>query len=100
MYTNGPESETIQPPGPWASDALCREADDPDIFFPAVHDQQAAAKARQVCGCCPVRDQCLEYAFANDERHGIWGGLDPAERAALKRSRRDRARRARRRNAA
>jgi WhiB family redox-sensing transcriptional regulator len=32
-----------------------------------------------------VRDACLEYAFANDERFGIWGGLSERERRRLKR---------------
>ncbi|MFP3589446.1 WhiB family transcriptional regulator, partial [Paraburkholderia sp. SIMBA_055] len=28
--------------------------------------------------------QCLEYALANDERFGIWGGLSERERRRLK----------------
>jgi WhiB family transcriptional regulator, redox-sensing transcriptional regulator len=33
---------------------------------------------------CPVRAGCLEYALANDERFGIWGGLSERERRRLK----------------
>lgn len=38
-----------------------------------------------VCGLCPVKKECLEYAleFENTDslRIGIWGGLNPNERA-------------------
>ena len=33
---------------------------------------------------CDVRAECLEYALANDERFGIWGGLSERERRKLK----------------
>jgi hypothetical protein len=41
--------------------------------------------ADAVAGCmgCPVRGECLVYALASEQRHGIWGGLAPHERAAL-----------------
>ena len=37
---------------------------------------------KRICRCCPVRQACLIAGL--DERHGIWGGLDPqrAGRAA------------------
>ena len=90
----------VQPPGPWIADALCRDIPDPDIFYPAHQDHTRAARARQLCGACPVREQCLTYALGNNERYGIWGGLDPTERDALRRRLRDNARRARRLSAA
>jgi len=34
---------------------------------------------------CPVRKECLLYADANDDTHGIWGGMSHRERNALKR---------------
>jgi hypothetical protein len=34
---------------------------------------------------CPVNGQCLSYAVTADERHGIWGGLDPYQRENLRR---------------
>ena len=42
------------------------------------------AEAKKVCLACPVRKQCLDYALANDERFGIWGGLSERERRKLK----------------
>lgn len=42
---------------------------------------------RLVCGECPIREACLEYALENAERWGIWGGATPKERSALMRER-------------
>lgn len=41
-------------------------------------------KAKRVCRECPVRMECLTFAYANNEPAGIWGGLDKRERVALK----------------
>ena len=34
-----------------------------------------------------MRDECLEYALANGEKFGIWGGLSERERRKLRRQR-------------
>jgi WhiB family redox-sensing transcriptional regulator len=34
-----------------------------------------------------VRGECLEYALANGEKFGIWGGLSERERRRLRRQR-------------
>jgi WhiB family redox-sensing transcriptional regulator len=36
--------------------------------------------ALAVCGECPVRSECLNWALNNLETEGIWGGLLPSER--------------------
>lgn len=43
--------------------------------------------AKRTCRACPVRNECLNYAIENDEREGVWGGLDEDERAQLRRRR-------------
>lgn len=63
---------------------------DPDLFYPERGASTADAKA--VCAGCVVRDDCLEYALANGEKFGIWGGTSERERRALRRER-NRARR-------
>lgn len=40
----------------------------------------AVRKAKEVCGLCPVKLQCLKLANDNNEAFGIWGGLTPKER--------------------
>jgi hypothetical protein len=29
-----------------------------------------------LCADCPLLKQCYDFAVANDEKHGIWGGID------------------------
>ena len=36
------------------------------------------------CDRCPVRGECLLYALARPEADGVWGGLTPPERQALR----------------
>lgn len=67
----------------WFSQAACRE-DDPDALF-----VQGAAqnRAKQVCGGCPVRVECLADALDNRIEFGVWGGMTERERRALLRRR-------------
>ncbi len=62
---------------PWVVFAACRDSD-PKIFFPTTREE--VRQALSVCGSCPVRPECLDYAFEADERFGIWGGLEEKER--------------------
>ena len=61
---------TLERPA-WQTRAACR-GHDPAIFFPDRGETQAEAK--RICMSCPVRVDCLEWALANHERFGIWGG--------------------------
>lgn len=73
----------------WREAGLCAQTD-PEVFFPDKGGSTTSARA--VCQSCDVRQQCLEYALAHDERFGIWGGLSERERRRLKRSRREQTR--------
>lgn len=66
----------------WQERALCAQTD-PEAFFP--EKGGSTREAKRVCSSCEVRAECLEYALANDERFGIWGGLSERERRRLKR---------------
>ena len=66
----------------WQERALCAQTD-PEAFFP--EKGGSTREAKRVCVSCEVRAECLEYALANDERFGIWGGLSERERRKLKR---------------
>lgn len=68
----------------WQSDALCAQTD-PEAFFP--EKGGSTRDAKKICTTCEVRAQCLDYALANDERFGIWGGLSERERRRLRRAR-------------
>jgi WhiB family redox-sensing transcriptional regulator len=69
----------------WRLDALCAETD-PEAFFP--EKGGSTREAKRVCVGCEVRAECLEYALANDERFGIWGGLSERERRRIRLARR------------
>ncbi|OBG84538.1 transcription factor WhiB [Mycobacterium sp. E136] len=66
----------------WQEKALCAQTD-PEAFFP--EKGGSTREAKRICQGCEVRDACLEYALAHDERFGIWGGLSERERRRLKR---------------
>jgi WhiB family redox-sensing transcriptional regulator len=65
----------------WQADSLCAQTD-PEAFFP--EKGGSTRDAKKICQSCEVRAQCLEYALANDERFGIWGGLSERERRKLR----------------
>ena len=65
----------------WQEQALCAQTD-PEAFFP--EKGGSTREAKRVCLACEVRTQCLDYALANDERFGIWGGLSERERRRVK----------------
>lgn len=75
-----------------ACEGVVRTAAD-DVFFEPdgapfgrpTHDR--TDEARQYCKRCPIMAGCLEYALACDIKAGVWGGLDPGERSALKTTR-------------
>jgi len=72
----------------WQARAACR-GPNTVIFFPPSHFERKEereareARAKSICRACPVRRDCLDYAMRIREPHGIWGGLNEAERRQL-----------------
>lgn len=76
----------------WRTVAACR-GEDPELWFAVGTSGPAllvTAEAKRICGTCPSRVECLEWALERGET-GVWAGLDEDERRSLKR-RRDRER--------
>ena len=77
--------------GHWTCGAHARACRGPEtaLFFPPSSterkDERLARerRAKQICHDCPVRRECLDYALGIGEAHGIWGGLNEAERRGL-----------------
>ncbi|SDP21196.1 Transcription factor WhiB [Streptomyces sp. cf386] len=67
----------------WQQEALCAQTG-ADFFFP--EPGSSVREAKRICGLCPIRSTCLEYALDNDERFGVWGGLSEKERLELRRT--------------
>jgi WhiB family redox-sensing transcriptional regulator len=64
------------------SDAACATTD-PELWFPELDSLWRVAQAKNICGKCPVKQECLDYALVNKFKDGIWGGLSPTERHRL-----------------
>lgn len=87
MRTSYDAPDTTDRPRHWSDDAGCRGYDWPDTFFPKSYagtDLFTVAAAKAICVECPVRGECLSHALDRDEREGVWGGLTPDERRALR----------------
>jgi len=80
------EADTSEhaPAGSWQDEANCLGVD-PDLFFP--ERGASTREAKEVCKGCVVRAECLEYALANGEKFGIWGGMSERERRRIRRQR-------------
>ncbi|GAC1421799.1 MAG: WhiB family transcriptional regulator [Actinomycetota bacterium] len=66
----------------WQEEGACRGVE-PEIFFPISEDD--AWRAKEICGVCSVKEQCLVFALQNRERYGVWGGVTEKERIDLHR---------------
>ncbi|GGW04189.1 MULTISPECIES: WhiB family transcriptional regulator [Streptomyces] len=70
----------------WQTRGTCHGMDTEDaeaVYFPGPRDYEDIAEAKELCGWCPVRRDCLDFALENGLKEGIWGGLTKAERAPL-----------------
>jgi WhiB family redox-sensing transcriptional regulator len=72
----------------WQLKAACR-GPQAAVFFPPPQFErkddklEREGRAKQICAMCSVRRDCLDYAIAIREPHGIWGGLNELERKQL-----------------
>ena len=72
----------------WQIRAACRGLQ-AAVFFPPPQFErkddklERESRAKDICAGCAVRQPCLEYAIDIREPHGIWGGLNEAERRQL-----------------
>jgi WhiB family redox-sensing transcriptional regulator len=74
----------------WRAQAACQGAD-PDLFFPVAPPntgagQRQVAQAREVCRSCAVTADCLRFALATRQAHGVWAGTTEGQRAAARRT--------------
>ena len=72
----------------WQTHGLCRSLDS-NIFFPPSQfehkpEREAREKrAKAICGECPVRGECIDWALSTKEPHGVWGGHSESERKQI-----------------
>lgn len=63
----------------WRAEAACRDMGSEAFLIQGspqlTTDQLAAVRAaKEVCGSCPVRAACLDFALDKHETGGVWGG--------------------------
>ena len=73
--------------GGWMASSACRGVD-PRLFFadPDEHGFARAGsttRAKAICARCPVVSECLAYALATRQNHGVWGGATEQERRMM-----------------
>ena len=67
----------------WASQAQCKQTRPDELFVRGA----AQNRAKQLCGGCPVKTECLAEALDNQIEWGVWGGMTERERRAVLRKR-------------
>lgn len=73
----------------WREEALCRDEQNAEFFFPGGDRGQTLSMtnaARAVCNGCAVRVECLLYATETQQEYGVWGGKTEPERRRLLRN--------------
>jgi len=70
---------------PWLVDAACVGVDT-KLFFPG--RGRTPAPAKKICGGCPVRVDCLEYAIRENVQGGVLGGESDRARRKMRSQRR------------
>ncbi|MBY0440969.1 MAG: WhiB family transcriptional regulator [Mycobacteriaceae bacterium] len=71
---------------PWYDQAACQGCDT-NAWYTDQGPTPETRMAKRVCQHCPVADQCLELALANNDHYGIWGGYTPRQRRNILRHR-------------
>jgi len=71
----------------WQPQGRCYDTGDDRFLTDDQTLRQPSADVLIICGQCPVRKQCLEYALeteAPDGELGVWGATTPYQRRQLK----------------
>jgi WhiB family redox-sensing transcriptional regulator len=81
----------MMPDWNWHAAAACR-GEDLYLFFGGegerLPDRLAREeRAKRICGGCPARRACLDYALSANEKAGVWGAMGEDERASERRRR-------------
>ncbi len=64
-------------------DRACANHENPNLWFP--EGGSNGAKAIAICRGCPLIDACAAFAIPQPRLYGVWGGLNDADRARLRR---------------
>jgi WhiB family redox-sensing transcriptional regulator len=65
----------------WQRYGACR-GESIEMFVPSVGGN--FTKARDLCRSCPVRQECMDFATADEDVVGMWGGTTAPERRQMR----------------
>jgi len=80
----GSEMGTILGLNPWESAYALWAKKTGKIENPPLTNWGSIRQAKKLCESCPVITECAEYAINAMEPYGVWGGLSPRERVAVR----------------
>lgn len=66
----------------WFQEAVCASVGG-DMWFPEPGQNYFLHEAQRICRSCPVQVECLEWALAEGEKFGVYGGLTAKQREEL-----------------
>lgn len=67
----------------WQREGACR-GESISTFVPSLGGG-GFARARELCLSCAVRQECLDFALADEDVIGMWGGTTAPERRKMRR---------------
>ena len=76
-----PSIEDLAQRPAWQRRAACR-GESIETFVPGLGGN--FTRARELCGRCPVRQECLVTALADPELVGMWAGTTQRERRGIR----------------
>lgn len=65
----------------WLGSAKCANIDSKEFFVSA--GIKISDDVKKVCQSCPVRKECIAYAYALNIKYGFWGGLSVGKRDSM-----------------
>ena len=68
----------------WHARAACRGAGADAFVVSRGANHAVMNRARAICNVCPVRRECLDFALADMDCVGIWGGLSHKQRKQMR----------------
>ena len=68
----------------WHAEAACRGMGSATFVLGRGANESIMARARAICSTCTVTDQCLDFAMADMDLVGIWGGTTAQQRRAMR----------------
>ncbi len=71
----------------WMAAGACRSTPELEfVLLPPGVSAERLEELRNICRGCPVIQECLDYAIADESLVGIWGGADERERREYRRA--------------